>query len=212
MPYVPTNDRPLIYAAVERAANQIVANVGTNFSLLVSYKNLFHSVGNDLCVAAHGEGDPHSDLARTIWDAAAKYGHEGAFLGELNYAITRLIQRVPQLMVADRRWAPKDELRYWLYAVTVESLIYTAAYFTGSGCGVGGVFEDIKDEYKRRVNTSYEGAQIEKSGDCYDTPYYNRLMRIVDRDGNEIGKFLVDMSRSEATLHKDILDTTLTAY
>lgn len=36
------------------------------------------------------------------------------------------------------------------------------------GNGLCGVFIDIKDEYKRRVNTAYEAAQILKSGDCYD--------------------------------------------
>lgn len=211
MPYVPTDDRPVIDAAVEKAAVDLVSKVTTNFSVLQLYKDLFLSVGIDLCTVATGGGILGPGLADTIYGVAIKYGYEGAFLGELNYAITRLIQRVPQLMVASGKWQAKDELRYWLYAVTVEALIYAAANCKDSGCGVGGVFEDIKDEYKRRVNTAYEAAQIVKSGDCYDTPYYNRLMRIVDSEGNEVGKFLVDMPRSDETLHTDVLDFNITA-
>ena len=38
------------------------------------------------------------------------------------------------------------------------------------------MFEDIKDEYKRRVNSAYEAAQILKSGDCYDyVPFRTQL-------------------------------------
>lgn len=212
MPYVPRDDRPVIDAAVEKAAVDLVSQITTNFSVLKLYKDLFLSVGTDLCQIATGGAVSTPSLADTIYGVASKYGYEGAFLGELNYAITRLIQRVPQLMVAAGKWQAKDELRYWLYAVTVEALIYAADNTKDCGCGVGGVFEDIKDEYKRRVNTSYEAAQIVKSGDCYDTPYYNRLMRIMDRDGQEIGKFLVDVPRSEATLKTDVLETSLTAY
>ena len=43
--------------------------------------------------------------------------------------------------------------------------------------GLAGVFEDVKDEYKRRVNTAYEAAQILKSGDCYDrVPFHTQLV------------------------------------
>ncbi|MGC8516874.1 MAG: DUF6899 family protein, partial [Candidatus Acidifodinimicrobium sp.] len=53
--------------------------------------------------------------------------------------------------------------------------------------GIVGVLEDIKDEYKRRVNTAYEAVQIKKSGDCYDTPYHTELIDIKDSNGNIIG-------------------------
>jgi hypothetical protein len=43
--------------------------------------------------------------------------------------------------------------------------------------GIAGVFEDVKDEYKRRVNTAYEALQIRKSGDCYDkSPFRTQLV------------------------------------
>lgn len=217
MPYVPSlktdgksQDRILIDAAVETLASTLVTLNTNNFSVLANYKVMFGSIGDSLVALTK---DPHhivpSKLAEVIFNVGASYKYEGAFLGELNYALTRLIQRVPQLMVKTGKWAEKDEIRYWLYAMTVEALIWAASAFKNSNMGIGGVFEDVKDEYKRRVNPSYEAAQIIKSGDCYDTPYYNRLVKIVDEDGKEVGKILVDMVRSEETLHKDILDGEL---
>lgn len=219
-PYVPSEktdgksqDRILIDVEVEKLAKEIVGTNPSNFQVLESYKNSFSSIGSSLMILATGAEfvcrTASNEFAKVVFDVGAKYGYDGAFLGELNYGITRLIQRVPQLMVASDKWAKKDEIRYWLYAVTVEALSNASNEFLKSGLGIGGVFEDIKDEYKRRVNPSYEAAQIVKSGDCYDTPYYNRLVRIVDEDGKEVGKILVDMVRSEETLHKDVLDGEL---
>jgi hypothetical protein len=37
--------------------------------------------------------------------------------------------------------------------------------------------KDVKDEYKRRVNTAYEALQIRKSGDCYEkSPFHTQLV------------------------------------
>jgi len=212
MPYVPTLDRPAIDYAVEQAAVDLCYRIAENFDVLKAYKDIFCEVAFGLRDLSFGLSAPMAPyLVRVISEAGKQYGYQGAFLGELNYAITRLIQRVPQLMVKSGKWQAKDELRYWLYAVTVEALIFTAQQMVTEGTGIAGVFEDIKDEYKRRVNTAYEAAQIVKSGDCYDTPYYNRLMKIVDKEGNEIGKILVDMPRTEATLHTDVIEAKLTA-
>jgi hypothetical protein len=123
-------------------------------------------------------------LAKAICDVSIPYKYDGAFLGELNYSITRLIQRIPQIMV-DREIF-KSALRYWIYA------------------GIVGVLIDIKDEYKRRVNTSYEAAQIVKSGDCYDTPFYTKLVEIIDQTGKVIGHQEV-MIKKEDDNGKDIL-------
>src|SRR5437762_14257379 len=87
------------------------------------------------------------NLAEEIAIVSKKYKYDGAFLGELNYSLTRLIQHLPRSLMTHCGF--KDEIRYWLYA------------------GIVGVLVDVKDEYKRRVNTAYEAAQIEKSGDCY---------------------------------------------
>jgi hypothetical protein len=124
-------------------------------------------------------------LADGIATVAAKYGYDGAFLGELNYALTRLIQHLPRSLQEKQGF--KDEIRYWIYA------------------GIVGVLVDVKDEYKRRVNPAYEDAQIEKSGDCYDTPYYDRLIDVVDAAGKKYGTMSVRMKRSPETLHIDKL-------
>lgn len=84
------------------------------------------------------------------------------------------------------------ELRYWLYAITVDALI-SAAQGEGEP-GVNGVFEDIKDEYKVRVNKSYEIAQILKSGDCYDTPYFNKVVEVVDENGKVLGHTYIELT------------------
>lgn len=227
-PYVPSlktdgksDDRILIDAKVETLSAVIATEVNVNFDVLRSYQNAFYFVCQglqDQYIKSEilTDGSPiataSSELARTIWSIGEKYGYQGAFLGELNYALTRLIQRVPQLMVASGKWAAKDEIRYWLYAVTVEALCLISATFLPRAMGIGGVLEDVKDEYKRRVNPSYEAAQIVKSGDCYDTPFYNRLVRVVDEDGKEVGKILVDMVRSAETLGKDVLDGELVLH
>ena len=143
-------------------------------------------------------------MAQTIYDVGAEYDYDGAYLGEFNYAFTRFIQRVPQLKVENGVWT--QELRYWLYAATVEALIYASHETRNFGIGVSGVFEDIKDEYKRRVNTAYEAEQIIKSGDCYDTPYYTRLVTVVDDRGNAIGHMEIMLKRGPDTLTKDLLE------
>jgi hypothetical protein len=221
MPYVPSKktdgksqDRVLIDREVEKTARELATVTG--FKLLTAYKELFVRIATNLntlqSVALFPNTTLVSDvhpLARVIFDLGATYGYEGAFLGELNYAITRLIQRVPQVMVETKQWKPTDEIRYWLYAITVQALMHTATLGADNTYGIGGVFEDIKDEYKRRVNTSYEAAQILKSGDCYDTPFYTRLIEVIAGDGNHLGYIEVMLARSEDTLHKDVLDSKL---
>ncbi len=130
--------------------------------------------------------------------------YEGAYLGEFNYSFTRFIQRVPEIMVENRTWT--EELRYWLYAATVQALTYAQSKTEDLDNGISGVFEDIKDEYKRRVNTAYEAAQIIKSGDCYNTPYYTRVVEVVDEKGRVLGHMEIMLKRSPETLNKDVLD------
>ena len=217
IPYVPSEktegksqDRILIDAKVELLAKRIAANTPTNFSVLAAYKTELSGIGQSLLNLIRGNGYNASkeafDLASTIFEVAKGYNYEGAFLGELNYAITRLIQRVPQIKVSLGQYEEKSELRYWLYAVTVEALIVTSDEFKMSGVGIGGVFEDIKDEYKRRVNVAYEAAQIVKNGDCYDAPYYTRLVEVKNEDGSHLGYVEVMLARSEETLKLDVLE------
>jgi hypothetical protein len=120
-------------------------------------------------------------LARRILETAAGYGLKGGWTGELNYAVTRLIQMVPYRLAKTGTWS--EPLRYWIYAETVGALTRTALDLHQEcgndyvGNGLCGVFIDVKDEYKRRVNTAYEAAQITKSGDCYDlVPFRTHLV------------------------------------
>ena len=124
-------------------------------------------------------------LADKIAEVAQKYHYDGAFLGELNYALTRLIQHLPRALIATGQ--SKDETRYWLQA------------------GLFGVLLDVALEYKVRVNQAYEIAQIQKSGDCYDTPYYSKAVEVVDENGKTVGHIYVNMKRSDGTLSEDVL-------
>lgn len=124
-------------------------------------------------------------LADSIAHVAKKYKYDGAFAGELNYALTRLLQDIPRSLITSGQI--KEEIRYW-----IQPLMY-------------GVLTDVAWEHKRRVNVSYEAAQIVKSGDCYDTPYYTRLVEVVDKTGNHVGYQEVMVKRSPETLTKDVI-------
>ena len=219
MPYVPSEktfppaeDRkildPVINDVARYAANKITEN-----SLVISvYKQIFVYIADELSLrlnCRNGAIDFGYEplLAKTIFEVAEKYGYWGAHLGELNYAITRFIQKVPKIMLESGRW--KSELKYWYYASVVSALRQAADKTAMFNIGVDGVFIDIKDEYKWRVNRSYETAQILKNGDCYDAPYYNKLAELVieeDENYKHVGYIYVDLERSEETLHVDLLD------
>jgi len=215
VPYTPSlktndasNDRIVLDKAVERVAIMVAKKITNNLSLISEYERVFIGLAYSLQAMLDGrptdsKAGPDSRLARAIYEQGAKYNYEGAHLGELNYAITRFIQRVPQLKVQNGDWA--QEFRYWIYAATIEALILASVEVLKMKNGIGGVLEDIKDEYKRRVNTAYEAEQIMKNGDCYDTPYYTRLVKVEDEDGNHIGHQEVMLKRSRATLYEDML-------
>jgi len=215
MPYVPSKktdgestDREVLDKAVEILAKEAAGRINDNLSLIEVYKSIFldvaHSLADHLSGYKEIKENSESNLALAIYEVGAKYGYQGAYLGEFNYSFTRFIQRVPQMKVKNGEWT--QELRYWLYAATIEALTYAANETRGLGIGVSGVFEDIKDEYKRRVNTAYEAEQILKSGDCYDTPYYTRLVEVVDENGTHVGHQEIMLKREDTTLNKDILE------
>ena len=124
-------------------------------------------------------------LADGIAQVAKKYKYDGAFAGELNYALTRLLQDIPRSLISSGQI--KEEIRYW-----IQPLMY-------------GVLTDVAWEHKRRVNVSYEATQIVKSGDCYDTPFYTRLVEIINTDGSHVGYQEVMVKRSKETLTKDVI-------
>ncbi len=199
MPYVPSEDRPALDKVVNALAEDIVArlvslNGDTDISTI--YKQSFLEMGKIIIDLESGKTSaaktPAEKLAVEIFDVAKKYNYNGAWLGELNYSITRLIQVVPHKMVEKGQW--KEELRYWLYALTVGSLIQTESEFRKMPSqkawvvdGIVGVMMDIKDEYKRRVNTAYEAVQIIKSGDAYTAPFHTTLQEVKDNAGNVVG-------------------------
>jgi len=225
MPYVPSKktdgkstDREVIDAALAPLVQRVAAEITNNFSLRKVYEHVFVDTARAMYHLLHwltiGEiykafqlETDAIKLAKAILKTGEQYGYEGSYLGEFNYAFTRFIQCVPQIKVERGEW--KDEFRYWLYAETISALIYASRHTEGLNIGVDGVFIDIKDEYKWRVNRSYETAQIIKSGDCYSAPYYNKPVEVVDESGAHVGYVYVDVKRSKETLNVDRLDYQL---
>jgi len=103
-----------------------------------------------------------------------------AVAGNLNFFITRLLQELPRDLV--KQELMKEELRYW-----IQPLMY-------------GVLLDVVLEHKRRVNTAYEAEQVEKNGDCFGTPYFTKLVDVVNESGAIVGKTEIMVKRSMETL------------
>jgi hypothetical protein len=221
MPYVPAEDRPVldekVNALAEKICDVFVEQGSHNLALAGLYTNAVFRVGELLFqhtttgdFRTISEKQPEDALAKAIVDVAKHHGYEGATLGEFNYAITRLIQVVPAKLV--ERKVFKDEFRYWLYAATAGSLEQASYQFSELGANlrssasqreisayvsIAGVINDVKDEYKRRVNTAYEAVQIVKSGDCYDTPYRTELIRREDGGFTEVMRDLKNVPREK---------------
>lgn len=216
MPYVPSRktippaeDREILDPFINALAEDLAGRITDNKTLSREYKASFHKIGvllRDLLLS--GKKTPgvskERALAEAIYDVSEKYGYWGAHLGELNYAITRLIQRVPQIKVAKGEW--KDELRYWVMASTYGALFRAAIEAGILNIDIDGVFLDIILEHKWKVNRAYEIAQILKSGDAYDAPWYMRVIELVDEEGKVIGHQEVALKRSPETVDLDLLD------
>ena len=188
MPYIPPANRPAIDEKVQALAHEIAgrmidqrhtAEISTHYrGAFLEMAEYIEAMENSTAAAPASKAQ---QLAATIVEVARGYGVKGGWTGELNYAITMLIQLVPYQMQCSKAW--DESLRYWIYAETVGALtrtaydLHTRTADDYIGNGLTGVFEDIKDEYKRRVNSAYEAAQILKSGDCYDyVPFRTQLV------------------------------------
>jgi hypothetical protein len=195
MPYIPPQNRPAINERVDALAGKIADSLADNdetAEISVYYRDAFSGIADSIAALEAGESVVQGEagaLAACIVETAAGYGQKGGWTGELNYAVTMLIQAVPFKLYKRGVWA--ECLRYWLHAQTVGALTRTAydiheRFGNGwIGNGLAGVFEDIKDELKRRVNTAYEAAQINKSGDCFQMmPFRTRLVPM-EKDGVE---------------------------
>lgn len=215
MPYVPSKktdgkstDREILNVVIEGLALKLADQISNNLSLVKFYIRSFLKTARLLRRLLRGwpilfTESPEAKLAIAIYKTSKLYGYEGAYLGELNYPIFRILQRVPQILVMRGVW--KNELRYWLYACGVEALFAVALKTAKWGVGIGGVMIDIKDEYKRRINLPYEAEQIIRHGDCVDAVYYTRIAEVVDESGNKIGYQEVMLKKSDDTLFKDVL-------
>jgi len=210
MPYVPSlktdgksQDRILIDEAVEKYSDYLVSKINTNNDVYFVLTDSFKHIGEIILLGGAKEAiTEEARFATVILEVGKKYGYEGAFLGELNYGITRTIQVVPQKLAKQGkcRLMVGKELRYWLYAMIVDSLITTSISLARENItyGVAGVFEDVKDEYKRRCNVSYEAEQIIEGGDCYEkAPYQTVLTEIRDVDNNLVGHIEIMITREK---------------
>ncbi len=227
MPYVSSKktdgksrDRLILDKAVDDAANEIIRRFRlekkqrqSECLIIECLAAAFFQIGGNLKSILIGykvnTHCPLGLLAKKISTIASYYEYDEAWMGELNYAITRLLQVIPRKLVRGSRWT--SEFRYWIYAGFVGALIQASSFFSDLSGGdwrdlsLSGVFEDVKDEYKRRVNVAYEATQINKSGDCYDTPYYTRLVEVLDEEGNHFGFQEVMLRRTPETLNADIV-------
>ena len=197
MPYIAMEERPAIDEKVDALAEEIAEAVGraanNETEVSVYYRSSFVSIGRVVLQLAREKGvakspDAAVHLALEIFGGSPSACRSSAWLGRLNYALTRLIQEVPRKMVEKGFW--KEEFRYWVYAQTVGALVRSAADFSGDDWqtdGLVGVLTDVKDEYKRRVNAAYETFQIRKTGDCYTTRFRTEPSEVKDAAGTVIG-------------------------
>lgn len=212
MPYVPSKktdrvstDREVIDKIVEVLSQDLAFQIGNNYDLKTVYTDSFLTIGK-MILRNYRNSSNEAIFVDKVLTIGDNYGYYGAFLGELNYGITRIIQRVPQILAQQGKCGLQvgKELRYWLYAMTVASLIAVANKLSlEDNIGISGVFEDVKDEYKVRVNKSYEIEQILKSGDCYDTPYFNKIVEVVDEDGIVVGHTYIELKNDGKNVKLD---------
>ena len=201
MPYISQADRPALDKTVDALADELsnkLIKINKTAHISMLYEGSMLEIVETLYkLEIGGKLKPKTteqSLAATIFEISKAHDYDCPWLGELNYSMTRLIQLVPRKMVEKGKW--KDEFRYWIFAQTAGALEKTAlrinkrltlekhAYILN---GIIGALIDIKDEYKRRVNTAYEAVQIRKSGDCYDGPYHTELRDEKDASNNTVG-------------------------
>jgi hypothetical protein len=198
MPYISADERPAIDQRVEALAEEVsralAREENKDTEISVHYREAFVAVARAVLELERGRkaGAPGRTRSLAVEIFGGGEGRErGAWLGRLNYALTQLIQLVPEKMVERGVW--KEAFRYWVYAQTVGALARSAMDIhatEGEGWpadGVVGVLTDVKDEYKRRANSAYETFQIIKSGDCYRTRYRTDLSEVKDASGRVIG-------------------------
>ena len=213
MPYVAKKDREILDNFIDKLSEYIISELTKGkktAEISIVYRHTIKKMANTILelektpleqrkAMYDSKNDPAEIMGAKIVQVADSYGYKADFDGELNYSITRLIQTVPKKMAEKGEW--KEPFRYWVYAQTVGALTRSALDINRMETdpknewiidGIVGTLFDIKDEYKRRVNTAYEAVQIERNGDCYDTPYRTELKK-VDGGYQEVMKDYRDM-------------------
>lgn len=189
MPYVKASHRKKLDPLVNRVSEELVQSslllekpqqVGQLFfsSFLEIAKFLRGLESRGGSISTSQTGSALAELGKGIFEVGG--GDGGFWAGDLNYSLTRIFQIVPRELAARKKW--DREFRYWTYAIIAGALERTALAIGGSesssspsGAWIDtvlvGVFLDVKDEYKRRVNVPYEEKQIQVNGDCYDVEF-----------------------------------------
>jgi hypothetical protein len=199
MPYIARDDRPPLDARVDALAQELASKLSRELNkdteISMCYRESFLGIANALEKLEYGKKQDSrgkaEELAQEIFSGAQKYGYRGAWVGALDYSLTRLIQVVPAKMVKNGTWT--EAFRFWVYALTAGALERAAMTVHSRGRddwvadAIVGVLCDVKDEYKRRVNIAYEAIQIKKSGDCYDARYRTEVVEVKDDAGSVAG-------------------------
>jgi hypothetical protein len=200
VPYIAAEDRPRLDRVVDALADELASELWEKMNgdteIASCYKQAFLTVAEKLRGLQGGGRQPAQskaeELAFEIFTGAERHGYRGAWVGGLDYALTRLIQRVPVKMVERKAWG--EEFRFWVYIQTSGALERAAMRVHSEGGdddwvadALVAVLTDVKDEYKRRVNTAYEAIQIRRSGDCYTTPYRTEVVEVKDGSNGVIG-------------------------
>jgi len=214
MPYIAQADRDKIDPAVETLAHEMARAITVNSSLVPVLRHTMVAVVGAIKIVLQPDfvltlQRPQAyaaanALATAVLNAAVTRGApaDGTFLGPLNYAVTRLLQRIPQIKVERGDW--RDEFRYWMSPYINEALMLAERDTLEWGIGAAGVFRDVLEEYRERVKKPYEYAQAVKNGDCFDTPWHTKAMSLVDARGRRVGYAVAMVERSrEVTGEKE---------
>lgn len=184
MPYIEQKDRAELDPLIENAVEEICDRFQHDKELIKSIVEALITMAG--AIKAHFDHQ-HINLHNTYQTLALKivngidnndpYDIRMRWAGWLNYSVSRILVLLPKRLVATGYF--KKEFAYWIYACMVGALGEATNIVTDisgqddiRGCLVG-VFTDIKDEYKWRVNRAYERVKIAENGDVFlDAPYY----------------------------------------
>jgi hypothetical protein len=201
---------PYISELAEDVVNQLLARGGKTEAqqqadLGAAYNNVLLEVVGAIIDVESGKDSlpktPAQRMGQQIFDVARRKGGSIRvdWLGNLNYAITRLIQMVPHSMAQKHGW--KSEFNQRIYLMTAGAIEHTALavrerYVPGNIewvlDGLVGVLFDIADEYKRRVNIAYQAVQMKERGDVYYVPFRTEIVEVK----NQFGKGYQEIMKS----------------